>query len=261
MDPQTGNWDVWTIDLARGIPSRATFDAAVDSDAVWSPDGRQIVFASRRGGQLGLYRKTLGGDHEEALALFPDALQLVPSDWSPDERFILFTIWNRSGLHEIRALPLQGDRRSEVLVRGRPLAYGARVSPDGRWIAYSGLDTGKMEIYVQPFRASGETRQISSGGGVHPRWTGDGREIVYWAEPKGLMSVTLTPAAAGFSAAAPRPVLDVPIVLLIDSRTPWDMTRDGRRFLVRRASGSAQPSITVIVNWIERLRGGASPPG
>ena len=186
------------------------------------------------------------------LATFPEARILVPSDWSPDGRLIVFTMWNQS-IGEIRALPLEGNRQPEVLVRSIPLAYGGRVSPDGHWLAYASLETGSMDIYVQPFRGNGERQQISNGGGVHPRWTADGREIVYWAAPKGLAAVELTRAGAGFTVTASQTVLDVPILSLIDSRTHWDMTRDGRRILIRRAAGTAQPSITVVVNWPQRL--------
>lgn len=255
MDPQTAKWDVWVIDLARNVPTRVTFDDTDDSDPVWSPDSRQIVFRSMRGGHLSLYRMTVG---QQAELLLVDesaqpALGMLPSDWSPDGRYIVYTRWPVWGVSEIWRAPV-ADGKPELVVPPGTLVYDGRVSPDGRWIAYSSLESGSLEIYVRPFGAPGEKQQISNGGGVHPRWTADGREIVYWTPPRGLAAASISVNGARLAAEAPRTILQTPILTLMDARTHWDMTRDGTRLLARVASGGAQPSITVVVNWPERLK-------
>jgi serine/threonine-protein kinase len=257
MDPQTANWDVWVIDLARGVPTRVTFDDAVDSDPVWSPDGRELAFVSNRGGRPGLYR-TVVGQQQATLIASVDASSVVPSHWTEDGRYIVYTRWplkwpvNQFGT-EIWRVPVEGGKPELLIPLGRAI-YGGRVSPDGRWIAYSSLESGSSEVYLRPFGAPGPTRQVSSSGGVHPRWTADGREIVYWTPPRGLSAASIAVDGNSIAAGAPQTILSTPILTLIDARTHWDMTRDGTRLLARVASGTEPPSITVVVNWPARLR-------
>ena len=253
MDPQTANWDIWTIDLARNLPTRVTFDDAIDSDPVWSPDGRQIVFVSNRGGHLGLYRTTVGQPPDERLLVVDDAASLIPSHWSDDGRFVIYTLWRVSSPgSDVWALPLTEGAKPQLVAHGQ-LTYGGRVSPDGRWIAYSSYETGSQEVYAQPFLKPGQRRQISNGSGVYPRWTTDGREIVYWAPPAGLAAAAVDVEDSTLSSASPQTILKTPVLSLIDSRTHWDMTRDGTRLLARVASGTESPSMTVVVNWPARL--------
>jgi Tol biopolymer transport system component len=253
MDPQTANWDVWVIDLARGVPTRVTFDAAADSDPVWSPDGRQLAFVSTRGGRPAFYRTAIV-QSQDSLIVSADASSVVPSDWTPDGRYIVYTRWplNAFGT-EIWRVPVDGGKPELLIPRG-PAVYGGRVSPDGRWLAYSSLESGSSEIYVRPFGGPGPKRQISNGGGVHPRWTADGREIVYWTPPRGLAGASISLDGGTLTSGTPRTILQTPILTLIDARTHWDMTRDGTRLLARVASGTDPPSITVVVNWPERLK-------
>jgi hypothetical protein len=89
---------------------------------------------------------------------------------------------------------------------------------------------------------------------VHPRWTSGGRELVYWAIPGGLNAVTLTPSASGLRVGRPRPIIQAPVLSLIDGRTHYDVTRDGKRFLLRQPAGPQGPGIKVIVNWTARLK-------
>ena len=177
IDPQTGNWDIWRIDLAQGGTSRLTSDAAQDTDPVWSPDGKEIVFASDRAGHLGLYRKAVDGSRPDELVLPVDGpTVLVPTDWSRDGRYILYYQGRPGGWNNF-ALPLFGDRKPIHLFGPEFSPYGARLSPDGKWIAYTSFETGPSETYVQRFLAAGQKQQVSFGGGVHPRWTADGREL------------------------------------------------------------------------------------
>ncbi len=255
MDPQTGNWDIWIVDVLRGISSRLTSNPALDADPVWSPDGKEVVFASDREGHLGLYRKAVGGSESEELlaSIEDDATSLVPTDWSRDGKFVLYSRFN-PGPWSLWALPLFGDRKPIRVRRSAFNQYGARLSPDSQWIAYQSNETGAFEIYVQRFLAPGERKQVSGVGGNHPRWTADGRELAYWVLGRGLEAVDLEFIASGFRAGARKTLIATPILGLIDGRTPYDVTRDGQRFLLRQPAGPPGSAMTVMLNWTEKLK-------
>ena len=254
MDPRTGDWDIWVIDVARGTPSRLTSDPAQDTDPVWSPDGKEIAFLSDRGGRLGLYKKAVAGSGgDERIAFIDGAREVVPSDWSGDGKYILYTQATLSG-RSVWALPLFGDRTPIKVLDEQFRPYAARLSPDGQWMAYVSFDTGPSEIYVQRFMAPGQKQQISHGGGVHPRWTADGRELVYWAVPRGIDAVSFDATGSTFRVGPRRTLVQQPVLSLIDTRTHYDITRDGMRLLVRRPAGPQQAGVSVILNWAEKVK-------
>jgi Tol biopolymer transport system component len=250
MDPVTGNWDIWTIELDTGIQTRLTTDPAQDSDAVWSPDGKEVVFVSDRHGEYGLYRKSLTGSGTEERILTAGT-GLRATDWTRDGAFVIYEVDGN-----VMALPMTGSDRTPRPIATSPFPeYGASTSPDGRWIAYAAGDTGEYQVYVQPFPGGGLKKRVSSVFGVHPRWRGDGRELFYWQPPFGLMAVELSYDAAGIRALAPKPPLPphVNILNLIDNRHHHAVSADGTRFLLRQAAGAPTPPITVIVNWTDAL--------
>jgi serine/threonine protein kinase len=253
MDPRTGNWDIWIVDVARDVPERLTSDPANDCDPIWSPDGKEIVFASDRGGQMGLYRKAVAGSDPERLVVpVEGARLLVPSDWSRDGKYILYD--RGRGGRSLWALPLIGDPAPVQVVDGRFAPYAAHISPDGQWLAYASLDTGRYEVYVRRFPGPGQKQQISSNGGTHPRWTSDGRELVYWAVPRGIEAVSFEATGSTFRIGPRRTLVQPAVLSLIDARTHYDITRDGRRLLLRQPAGPQEAGLSVILNWTEKLK-------
>jgi len=241
MDPQTGNWDIWVID-ANGVETKLTSDSAVESDPIWSPDGKDIVFTSGIGGQLGLYRQPIDGSGPvETLHVVKGASTLAAAGWTRDEKSILYSLAGPDP-GSIWTLPLTGDRRPTRLLAG----HSPRLSPDGQWLAYVSGETGAFEIHVQRFPKPVSKHRISEGGGVHPRWISDGRELVYWAIPGGLNVVNIIDGAA---VGDTRTIVHAPVLGLVDGRTHYDASRDGRRFIVRQPAGRAGPAIKVVRNW------------
>jgi Tol biopolymer transport system component len=247
MDPHTGNWDVWMVNAASGLGAKLTSDDAIDADAIWSPDGRDVVFSSTRGGQLGLYRQIVdGAGSAEPLYISKTARWLAAADWTRDGKFLVYFEISASP-PSIWLLPLTSDRKPTLLLNG----WSPRVSPDGQWIAYMSPESGTVEVYIQRFPALGSKQRISQGGGVHPRWISDGRELAYWALPGGVNAVNIIRGAA---VGETRSIIQTPVSGLIDSRTHYDVSLDGRRFLARQPAGPPGPGIKVVLNWPARLR-------
>jgi eukaryotic-like serine/threonine-protein kinase len=252
MDPATGNWDVWIIDNARGIQSRVTLHPAKDIDPIWSPDGKDIVFGSNRGGRAALYRKTVDSSEPERLIAELDGYRgLVPTDWSPDGRFILFSPAGASLIEmSVWVLTIDGSTAPIPLLNSRDFVqYGARFSPDGKWYAYSSAESGAFEVYIRPFMRAGPKIQVSRGGGVHPRWLSGGHQLAYWIPDRGIAVADVAMRDTTVNVGAPMIAVSAPVLTAVDFRSHYDAARDGRRFLLRRPTGAPGPALTVMLNW------------
>ena len=243
--------DLWLYrDLSRPVPTRFTFRPENDSLPIWSPDDSQIVFGStRRTGSLNdLYLKptTRQGDAE---ALFSGEVDIQPTDWSRDGRFVLFTR-RRSDL----AVFSMRDRTVSPLLEGPYTERHARFSPDGDWITYVSDESGEPEVYVRPFPGPGVSLRISEGGGVMPMWSDDGRELLFVTRDRMLMSVEmrLGPQA---EIGLPRPLFATGIKGAADQPHQYDVSSDGQRFLINTMVDLDDThSITLVTNWLEKLR-------
>ena len=140
--------------LTRRIRTRLTFGPVTNSYPVWAPDSKWIAYCSDRNGRHHLYRKPSDGSGAEELLLDDDQF-IFPNDWSGDGKFLFYSRGPFFGKgEEIWALPLDGDRKPFLVVpNGRDsFASGGRLSPDGRWLAYSSDESGQAEVYIIPFR-------------------------------------------------------------------------------------------------------------
>ncbi len=252
-----GNIDIWLDEFARGISTRFTFDPAMETSPIWSPDGSSVVFVSNRDGFSNLYRKPANGaGNEEALLKSVDRKDAY--DWSPDGRFLLYAARNQGSTIDLWVLPLAGDNRKPWLYLKTEFDEGSgQFSPDGRFVAYNSNESGKNEIYVQPFPApSGGKWRVSNEGGTQPRWRRDGKEMFYVSNDAKLMAleVSLNPA---FKAGIPKALFPVSYN---GSSNEYDVTANGQRFLVNsvipgsESEASAASHVTVVLNWQAALK-------
>jgi dipeptidyl aminopeptidase/acylaminoacyl peptidase len=253
--------DVWLTDLSRGTTSRFTFDEAQDNASpIWSPDAGSIAFSSRRGGKNGVYRKASNGSGVDEI-LIEHGAEIAPTSWSPDGRSIVYNpIGNGTG-PDLWMLPLAGERKPVPLLATRFPERLGQVSPDGRWLAYSSTETGNPEIYVQPFPSGAGKWQISTGGGVFPRWRHDGRELFYLNTVSGGKLIAVDVKTSGsFEAATPKALFDSEYVNQPHTSQfhAYAVAPDGQRFLIPRplsnvTDTSSQP-IIVVMNWADAVK-------
>jgi Tol biopolymer transport system component/predicted Ser/Thr protein kinase len=274
-DPQSNNYDIWIVDLATGGSNRLTFDPAVDGNALWSPDGSQIIWQSQRGGSWGIYRKASNGSGNEELLYKSSAKgTFALTDWTRDGRFVLFQASDPPAKTDIFALPVgpgsSADRQAIPVIQTPAGELGGYVSPDGKWIAYISDESGRQEIYVQAFNPnlnqgskSGSSPvsgkwMVSKGSLGMARWRSDGKELVFIGADGAMMSVDVTSGVA-FQASQPKQLFQLPSnVLAIGGSTPgarMDATRDLQRFLVTiPAQNNSRQEFTVVLNWQSALK-------
>jgi hypothetical protein len=254
--------DLWTLDFARGVRTRLTFRPSAGSPAVWSPDGSRIGFAA--GNRLDtLYEKASSGAGDEKELLKELGKVHRPSSWSRNGRFLLYVTQAPTTETEtdLWVLPLQGDRKPVLLLATKFLEFNARFSPDMRWIAYQSDESGRYEVYVRPFLASGPRGapsfgegkwQVSRDSGEEPKWRADGKEIIFQAPPNGTvkMAVEVKANGASLEIGVPQRLFQAPIDY------GWDITPDGKRFLLSVPQGQQNfpEPITIDLNWPALLK-------
>ncbi|MGH9255514.1 MAG: protein kinase domain-containing protein [Vicinamibacterales bacterium] len=258
-----GNLDVWLMDIGRNVTSRFTFDGASDTRPVWSPDGRQVAFASSRKGRNGdLFVKPASGAADEQPLLL-NAQDKAPVDWSPDGRVLLFAAQDPKTASDLWALPLTADRKPFPVVQTGFDEIEGQFSPDGRWLAYASNESGRYEIYVRPFADDGGKWQVSTGGGTQPRWRPDGEELFYIAPDNRMMAVPLGLAADGRSVEAGAPAALFPTRLVtganvavggFNARAQYAVARDGRFLMTVTADDAVASPITIVQNWDAALK-------
>ncbi len=264
IDPRAGGeTGIWLLDLLRGVSTRFTFDLAPDSAPVWSPDGSRVAFAASRAGGNGIYQKTTNGAGKEQALVSATGDEKLPDDWSRDGRFLLYTQQDPQTHADLWVLPLAGDGTPSGTAT--PFANTAfseeqgRFSPDTRWIAYASDESGRSEIYIQPFPPppnGGSKTPISRDGGSQPRWRRDGKELFYSSPDGKLMAVDVTEGPI-FKVSAPRTLFQVPVAQIGHNEggvqvLAWDVAPDGKRFLIDTATTSSE-SVTVVLNWTTEL--------
>jgi len=248
---QTGNSDIWIYDVARGLPTRFTFDPAADLEAVWSPDGRNVIFSSGRKGSIDLYRKSSNGAGAEEL-MYADSLGKRPTSWSPDGKFVLYHASDFQTGIDLWVLPLAGDRKPVPFLRTAFNEQFGQFSPDGRWVAYQSNESGNNEIYAAPFPGPGGKRQISAGGGSFARWRRDGREIFYMGPDQRLMAAEVSLKGDTLEVGAARPLFGP---VSVSGSYLYDVSADGQRILaaVPPTQNASEP-LTLVQNWTAGLK-------
>jgi eukaryotic-like serine/threonine-protein kinase len=251
------NTDIWLFDLARGVPSRVTFDDAVDFFPVWSPDGSRMIYASNKGGSYEFYDRDLKGAGDERPVQIPTSVAKLPMSLSPDGRYLLYATQVPGTGVDLWAVALNGERKAFPLVQTPFDEMAGQFSPDGRWIAYQSNESERFEIYVRPFLQAGAAIQVSSAGGTQARWGPNGKELFYLAPDSRLMSVPMRETADGKSLDPGSPIAlftarlatGLNIYPAVGTKQQYAVAPDGRFLINMPVTGGSIPPITIAVGW------------
>jgi Tol biopolymer transport system component/predicted Ser/Thr protein kinase len=244
---------VWLYDLGRGALTRFTFEGNANNGPVWTPDGKRIAFNSNREGATNIFWQLADGSGGLERLTTSEYIH-APMSWSPDGQLLAFFEVNPDTQRDIWVLRMS-DRKAQPFLRTQFDEAVPQFSPDGRWLAYISNETGRHEIYVQPYPGPGGKWQISTEGGTEPAWNRNGRELFYRSGNK-MMAVDIT-TQPGFAAGTPRMLFEGRYETAPFPTTNYDVSPDGQRFLMVKPSEQEQAAptqINVVLNWFEELK-------
>ena len=233
-----GERDNWVVDLRRGTLTRLTFDPAEDETPIWSPDGQWIYWSATRANVVrGIYRRAADGSGDESLLWTTDSHVHLFSA-TPDGATLIISIVE--GQHNVIAALHLADKKLTPLVSAPFVNADPALSSDGRWLAYTSNESGREEVYVQPYPSMAARTQVSVSGGTEPVWSRHDRELFYRVNGN-IMGVTYD-AGDRFTASEPRIVMpDVYDSTQGAGHTGWDVLPDGRFLFVTRPASKQTP--------------------
>ncbi len=246
--PDLGTFDIWMIDLARGVETRVTSEPDTEFDPVWLPDGKHLVYSVVRHGQTPqIVRRELAGGPEDPL-LPPGSFQEAMAV-SRDGRRLLFSQRPAAGTFGVWTLSLAGDPVPAPLVTSKSQQETARFSPDDGFVAFISDESGQPEAYVEALAPDRQRVRISTGGATLLRWSRDGKEIFY-ASPDGKLYAVPIRVSPALQVGAPAVLFSLPA----EGWEAFDVASDGRFLAAIQEVSATTVPLSVVSNWTSEIR-------
>jgi serine/threonine protein kinase/Tol biopolymer transport system component len=257
-----GAGDIWIWDIVRETMTRLTFNEA-SYYPIWSLDGQRVAFAGSIPNTATYWKAADGTGADEKLISLPGRF-LYPWSWSNDGKNLVTLEFTGAQTADIGSISIEGNREWKPLLQEKYWEYQPEISPDGRWMAYMSNESGKNDIYVRPFPEVSKGRwQISTAGGDSPLWSPNGREIFY-RNGDAVMRVAVETEPTfktGKLETLFRGTYTSLSSVSINELHPWDISRDGKRFLMmKEVASTSKPAaegprkINIVLNWFEELK-------
>src|SRR5262245_26702641 len=256
---------LWIQETERKLPVRLTSLPGASQSPVWSPDGTHILFAAgvRRNNDIYWIRSDAAAEPQ---LVTKTETNMLPSAFSPDGKLVLLVSGNPFTAMDVWTARFEGTAdhpqlgKPEPFVRARGFPMPA-FSPDGHWLAYASGETGRTEVYVQPFPGPGGKVPISTDGGGYPQWSPNGRELFFLGLDRHIMVVDYTIKGNSFSTGAPH-VWSKQQILLKETGGPFQpyaLAPDGKRFaVILYPDGTTEHQhllhLTFLLNFADELR-------
>jgi len=249
-----GNVDIWIFDVARGTRTRLTFDPALDAYPVWTSDGKKVIFSSTRNGHYDFYSKAADGSGNDELIYHDDSDKTWESI-SGDGRYLAYERLDPAGKtgQDIWVLPLFGERKPFPVVETPFQDSSPAISPDGKWVAYSNDESRRREVYITSVAGGGPKWQVSSAGGLSPKWRGDGKELYFLSYDATVNAVDVAASATSITLGTPHQLFSHTLQGL--NFGAYDVTRDGKQFLLNGSvSLEGEAPLSLVTNWAAELK-------
>jgi serine/threonine protein kinase/Tol biopolymer transport system component len=254
--------DIWVFDLAHGSKTRLTFDPANHLEPSWSPDGQRVVFVQLTGSRISagstIHARAANGGGQDELLVGPESINVPVTfswpQWSPDGKYLVYHKASGPSGGSIWAVPTSGEKKPFLIVQPQSqqgTIVFFRLSPNGKWLAYSSTESGREEVYVTPFPTGNGRWQVSQNGGTSPAWRADGKEL-YFGEFFGaqtqVFAVDVVSKSAQFETQNYRRLFPLNH-LLAGGNSNFEVSPDGGRFLIAvQPEGEAAP-MSLMLNW------------
>jgi len=214
-----------------------------------------VTFATKVSGKASVVLQDVDGLQaiEPLIATSHGGFGVWPGSWTPDGQTLALMQGSPTSGGDIGVLNRRLNPDAQPFIHTSATEWGAKLSPDGRWMAYISNESGQWEVYIQPFPGPGNRRQISSGGGTEIVWARSGRELFYRSGQR-MMAVPFT-ASPTFSIGNPELLFEGPYLVGSPGAHNYDVAPDGQRFLMIEASepkGSLQ--IHILTNWFDDVK-------
>ena len=243
---------LWLYDLSRDTLTRLTFEGDDNFGPLWTPDSKRIAFRSNKEGPLNIFWQLADGSGGlERLTTSKSSNS--PESWSPDGQLLSFTDTTPTG-NDIWVLNMR-DRKAQPFIHTSGRTGGSSFSPDGHWLAFVSEESGRDEIYVQPYPGPGGRYEISTEGGTEPAWNRTGTELFYRSGDK-MMAVDVS-TQPSFSVGKPRMLFRGPYMPSVSASANYDVSADGQRFVMIKPieqEQAAPTQINIVQNWFEELK-------
>jgi len=248
--------DIWVADLQRGGLTRITFTPEEEETPVWSPNGQELAFGVTRGANRALIIKSAdGGAASAERQVWESKDHFHVTSWSSDGQTLIVEIARSATKNDLVAVDVKTGTARDLLTS--PYAeYNARLSPDGKWLSYVSNESGRPDVFVQPYPSLSARVPVSTAGGKEPVWSHDGRRL-FFRTSDSLMVADLT-STSPLEFSAPRVfTADHYVRTQGNYHTHFDVAKDGRLLVIQdpnAATSSGHGEINVVLNWTESLK-------
>ena len=247
--------NLWVKSLDRGPITRLTFEGALNYRPVWLANGREIAFISDQSGPALPYVVRADGSGKPVRLAVPDTAQIDEIEIAPGGQWIVYRRGTVNGNRRLAMFRPGIDSTPTEISSGRFDEYAPTVSPDGRWLAYVSVESGREEVYIRPFPDVTRARwQASTGGGMSPAWSPDGRALYFVAATDQLMKMDVG-AGSDFRASAPIAAFSTNSFLLAPYHQSFNISLDGQSFIFAQPvnPSASEEYATVLLDWLPTM--------
>jgi Tol biopolymer transport system component len=236
--------DVWLHEFGSGTLTRLTTEGTTNERPEWSPDGSRVLYRSDHETRTAIWWRPADLSARATPLLMGQRLDVFEAVLTPDARTIVYQLDTLGADIYYRAL--SGDTTPHpVAASTTAIETMPRLSPDGRWIAFTTDESGRNEVVVQPFPGPGGRAQVSVSGGTEPVWSRDGRRLFYRGDGR-LMAATIRPGRS-FEVASRDTILTDTYVFAGNPHANYDIMPDGKTFIF--LEGESTGDMIVVSNW------------